>query len=307
MSFFREAHGSGGVITRIRAEVAAQRGAVGAGRQAASGASGIWWPARAYSGPGSRGGAPTAQLIVHSGLAAAGVVRRTSSRIVKNDSTAPQATGTALARIAIRKPCRNTSGCDCALPVRPASGGIAATNSSDPARATALLTPLATPACRTSAVASTVAVSGATTADKPSANTTTAGSTTVRYGVCSPMRVISTIPTVRTTSPAVIGIRRPIFCASAPARADSSSNRSVAGTSDTPAAIGEYPATTCSVTTNKKNTTPIPPYTTNVTRLTAVNSLDANTSSGTIASGLPVRVRLRSVSTNPAPHARPSV
>src|SRR5262249_1333811 len=73
-----------------------------------------------------------------------------------------------------------------------------------------------------------------------------------------------------------------------------------------PDAIGEYPATTCSATTNRKNTTPIPPYTTNVTRLTAVNSFDANTSSGTIASGLPVRVRLRSVSTKPAPHATPS-
>src|SRR5215467_1336743 len=264
------------------------------------------YPAGACTGPGSRGGAPTAQLIVHSGLAAAGAARSASSRIVKNDSTAPQATSAALARIAIRKPCRNTSGCDWASPVRPASGGIAATNSSDAARATALLTPLATPACRTSAVASTVAVSGATTADKPSANTTTAGSTSVRYEVCSPMRVISTIPIETTTSPAVIGIRGPIFWASAPARADSSSIRSVTGTSDAPAAIGEYPATTCSVTTNRKNTTPIPPYTTNVTRLTAVNSFDANTSSGTIASGSPVRVRTRSVSTKPAPHATPS-
>jgi hypothetical protein len=111
---------------------------------------------------------------------------------------------------------------------------------------------------------------------------------------------------VTTTSPAVIGIRGPIFWASAPARADSSSINSVTGTIDVPAAIGEYPATTCSVTTNRKNTTPIPPYTTNVTRLTAVNSFDANTSSGTIACGLPVRVRWRSVSTNPAPHATPS-
>ena len=37
-----------------------------------------------------------------------------------------------------------------------------------------------------------------------------------------------------------------------------------------------------------------------------MNSFDANTSSGIIASGLPVRVRLRSVSTNPAAHATPS-
>src|SRR6185312_3688528 len=89
--------------------------------------------------------------------------------------------------------------------------------------------------------------------------------------------------------------RGQIFWASAPARADSSSIRSVTGTIDAPAAIGEYPATTCSVTTNRKNTTPIPPYTTNVTRLTAVNSFDANTSSRIIACGLPVRVRSRSV------------
>jgi TetR/AcrR family transcriptional regulator, lmrAB and yxaGH operons repressor len=47
--------------------------------------------------------------------------------------------------------------------------------------------------CRTSAVASTVAVSGATTADRPTAKTTTAGSTSVRYEVCTPIRVISTI------------------------------------------------------------------------------------------------------------------
>jgi hypothetical protein len=71
--------------------------------------------------------------------------RSTSSRIVKNDSTAPQATSGALATIAIRKPCRNTSGCNCASPIRPASGRIAATNSSDAARATASLTPLANP------------------------------------------------------------------------------------------------------------------------------------------------------------------
>ena len=95
---------------------------------------------------------------MHSGLAAAGAVRSASWRIVKNDSTAPLAASAALARIAIRKPCRNTSGCDWASPVRPASGGIAATNNSDAARATALLTPLAGPACRTSAIASTVAV-----------------------------------------------------------------------------------------------------------------------------------------------------
>jgi hypothetical protein len=43
-----------------------------------------------------------------------------------------------------------------------------------------LLTPLATPAWRTSAEARTVAVSGATTPDRPSAKTVTEGMTSVQ-------------------------------------------------------------------------------------------------------------------------------
>ena len=148
---------------------------------------------------GLSGGAPTGQVTRQTGVAA-GVVRSTSLRMVSSESTAARTSKPALARMASRKPCRNTAGCACASPVRPASGGIAATNSSDAARATALLTPLAMPACRTSADASTVAVSGATTAHSPSPNTTIAGSTSARYDVCGPTRVISTIPRAATAA-----------------------------------------------------------------------------------------------------------
>ena len=55
----------------------------------------------------------------------------------------------------------------------------AATPSSPAARAIALLTPEAMPAFSSSASASTVAVSGATVADSPSENTSSAGSSSV--------------------------------------------------------------------------------------------------------------------------------
>ena len=57
---------------------------------------------------------------------------------------------------------------------------IAATPSRPAARAIALLIPEAIPACSSSASASTVAVSGATVADRPSENTSSAGSSSVR-------------------------------------------------------------------------------------------------------------------------------
>ena len=61
----------------------------------------------------------------------------------------------------------------------PVSSGMAATANSPAARATALFTPDATPAWRTSAAASTVAVSGATVTARPMPNRTRAGSTVV--------------------------------------------------------------------------------------------------------------------------------
>ena len=65
----------------------------------------------------------------------------------------------------------------------PATTGIAATASSCPVRATALLTPDATPACSSSTAPSAVAVSGATVSDRPSPNTTIPGNTSVQYSL----------------------------------------------------------------------------------------------------------------------------
>ncbi|NUS44275.1 MAG: hypothetical protein HOQ24_11380, partial [Mycobacteriaceae bacterium] len=87
-------------------------------------------------------------------------------------------------------------------------------------RATALLTPLATPARRCSTAASTVAVSGATIAESPSPNTRAAGSTSMRYEAPGPIRAINSMPAAATRRPAVMGRRGPMRCATAPARAD---------------------------------------------------------------------------------------
>src|SRR6266511_1627358 len=65
-------------------------------------------------------------------------------------------------------------------PAMPAATGRVATASSPAARATALLTAEATPACSALAAASTVAVSGATVSDRPRANTSTPGRTSTR-------------------------------------------------------------------------------------------------------------------------------
>ena len=64
----------------------------------------------------------------------------------------------------------------------PTATGSAATASSAPARATALLTPLAMPACSSGAAASTVAVSGATISASPRPNTIDAREHVVHVG-----------------------------------------------------------------------------------------------------------------------------
>ena len=46
--------------------------------------------------------------------------------------------------------------------------------------------------------------------------------------------------------PTVIGMRGPILCASAPARAENASMTSVMGRVDTPAASADHPAPSCS-------------------------------------------------------------
>ena len=71
-------------------------------------------------------------------------------------------------------------------PVRPTAAGSAATASSEPARATALLTPLAMPAWSSGAAASTVEVSGATITARPSPKTVSPGSTSTTYRTSAP-------------------------------------------------------------------------------------------------------------------------
>src|SRR5262245_23910560 len=72
---------------------------------------------------------------------------------------------------------------------RPTAVGRTATASNPASRATALLTPDATPRSLSSAAASTVDVSGATVAASPRPNTTAAGNTDVQYDSPGSMRV----------------------------------------------------------------------------------------------------------------------
>ena len=123
-------------------------------------------------------------------------------------------------------------------------------------RATALLTPEATPACRAGAAASTVEVSGATTRDRPRPNTTQPGSTSEAYDAPGPTRRSSSTPPAQTSGPSVSGSRGPIRAASAPDRALSSSMHTVMGSNAVPAVSGAKPATTCRCTTSRKNTPP---------------------------------------------------
>ena len=59
----------------------------------------------------------------------------------------------------------------------------------------------------------------------------------------------------------------------------------MAGSIAVPAAIGLKPATTCRVSTSRKNTTPIAPYITKVTALIALNCREAKISTGSIGGG----------------------
>ena len=95
----------------------------------------------------------------------------------------------------------------------PTRAGKAATARSWLVRATALFTPDAIPDCSTGTEPSTAAVNGATITARPSPNTRTPGSTTVRYDASGPIRVINTNPTAATAGPTVIGNRGPCVCA----------------------------------------------------------------------------------------------
>ena len=98
-------------------------------------------------------------------------------RIVSQDTTPPATSSTAQISMAVPYAASNTAGSAYSSPPRPTATGSAATASSVPERATALLTPLAMPACSSGAAARTVAVSGATISDRPRPKSVAPGST----------------------------------------------------------------------------------------------------------------------------------
>src|SRR5712691_10439303 len=76
-------------------------------------------------------------------------------------------------------------------------------------RATALLTPDATPAWRLSTAPITVVVSGATVIAIPNPSTTTAGKNVVQYEPPTPGRAYNPRPSAATAGPSVSGSRLP--------------------------------------------------------------------------------------------------
>ena len=104
----------------------------------------------------------------------------TLGRMVNQETTPPITRMAAQIIIAIRKASSKVAGSAYSSPCSPTTTGSAATASREPARATALLTPLAMPACSSGAAASTVAVSGAIISESPSPNTIAPGRTSRR-------------------------------------------------------------------------------------------------------------------------------
>src|SRR6266508_1832951 len=169
-------------------------------------------------------------------------------------------------------------------------------------RATALLTPEASPACSSSTEDSTVAVSGATVATRPSPRTTTGGSTSAKYDAPGPIRPSSRNPAAISSGPTVIGVRGPIRPASCPARPDRPSISSVIGSRAAPDSSAEYPSTCWRNTTTTKVAVPRAPYTTTVTRFAPVKRRPAKIAGGSIGCGL-----RNSVTTNAASSAAPPI
>src|SRR5215213_8815601 len=134
--------------------------------------------------------------------------------------------------------------------------------SSPAVRATALLTPEATPAWLAGADISTAAVSGATVSVRPTPNTSTAGSTSVHQLAPGPIRSISTSPPADTSGPPVMNGRGPRRAAAAPTRADPASISAVTGSSVAPETIGLNPHTSWSCSTSRKKVVEIAAYTT---------------------------------------------
>ena len=129
--------------------------------------------------PGSSGGAPIGSSSSrHSGSATgcSGSARSTSLSIVSADSSAASGEQAGTDDHGLWNPEFTPGGFGTAhRRSGPRPAGSPATASSPAARAIALLTPLATPAWRTSALASTVAVSGATVMDRPRPNNSDGG------------------------------------------------------------------------------------------------------------------------------------
>ena len=128
-----------------------------------------------------------------------------------------------------RTPRRRPPGRRSRRPPSPTAIGSAATARSEPARATALLMPLAMPALSSGAAAITVAVSGATIRARPRANTVSPGSTSRHQVTSGPTTISQIVPAAITIGPNVIGIRGPIRWPSAPPRAARASITTVTG------------------------------------------------------------------------------
>src|SRR4029077_20791400 len=105
-------------------------------------------------------------------------------------------------------------------------------------RATALLTPDATPACRLSTALITVVVSGATVIAMPNPSTTTAGKNVVQYEPPIPGRAYSTRPSAAVAGPMVSGRRPPTRATRPPDHRDSANMITGNGSSAAPAAVG---------------------------------------------------------------------
>ncbi len=133
--------------------------------------------------------------------------------------------------------------------------------------------------------------------------TTVAGRTSRTYEADGPTRSISSVPAAHSSGPTVSGMRGPIRSPSSPERAESSSISTVVGSSAAPAAIAEYPDTTCSWSTTKKKNPARAAYTHRVTRLTAVNCRDAKMSGGIIGSDRRCSTRTKAAPSRTPPTA----
>ena len=139
---------------------------------------------------------------------------------------------------------------------KPASSGTAAIATSCPVRATALLTPDATPARRDSTAPSAVVVSGATVIVESGPEDEDPGQHRRDVRTHRRRRGSSKAsPAAHTSGPTLIGSRGPMRSASAPERADSRSMSTVIGVVAAPASSGEYPSDSCSTSPSRNSDT----------------------------------------------------